>query len=330
MSTFTNTVLFDVTSDAGYRAAGAAIKAGLIGAGAVQTTDTGQIDWTTAVRGSQGYTGSNFPTSWGYEIYRLSDSLQATKPVFIKIEYGAQNQGNNLSWLFGIIVTVGTGTNGAGTLTGVVGTRRVVMSNNPNSNGFTPTPASAPTRCYYCIDGSSFTFALGIDSVPPTTVNGTPYSLPIVVAVERTRNLDGTANGDGVVFAYVCSSGVYSGGWTTFSGYQIINFTNSVVGAADGAIPVAFPGSAFNTGVAGQVITTYPIPVGTPTPEGQMLSLLGCYNNDIAIGVIVTINVFGVNHTYISLAQVNGTAGNNHSHFGSIWGVNVALMMKYE
>ena len=86
----------------------------------VRTADTGQVnleamtapDWTVA------------STSMGYLIYRFDDVLQATKPVFLRIEFFSfiWSQGNNGTGYqgqgcFHTRITVGTGTDGAGTIT---------------------------------------------------------------------------------------------------------------------------------------------------------------------------------------------------------------------
>jgi hypothetical protein len=76
--------------------------------GLAQSADTGQINWASvaAVPGVNAYSG--------YEIYRLNDSLDATAPVFIKIEYGTGASVNQPA----LRISVSTATNGAGTLTG--------------------------------------------------------------------------------------------------------------------------------------------------------------------------------------------------------------------
>lgn len=76
--------------------------------GLTKTADTGQIDTATAA-----FPGSN-DTYAGYEIRAFSDSLQATDPVFFKIEYGRGGGAAN----FAIRMTWGTGSNGTGTITG--------------------------------------------------------------------------------------------------------------------------------------------------------------------------------------------------------------------
>ena len=85
----------------------------LLAVGIVQHTDTGQTDFPS-------YAGSypSVNTFNTYKIYRFDDSLQATAPIFFKVEFGTGSTSGRPS----IRVTVGTSTNGSGTITGVVST----------------------------------------------------------------------------------------------------------------------------------------------------------------------------------------------------------------
>lgn len=76
--------------------------------GLVQTADTGQINPGSATRPA-------INTSAGYQIWRFNDALQATAPVFLRIEYRTGSVVTNPAMFLG----VGTSTNGAGTLGGV-------------------------------------------------------------------------------------------------------------------------------------------------------------------------------------------------------------------
>lgn len=94
-------------SDVTFREWGLELSTKLAAAGLVQTADTGQINWATVTRA-----GSN--TDAGYEVWRMADTPQATAPVYFRIAYGTLGGTTAPS----IKVTVGTGTDGAGTLTG--------------------------------------------------------------------------------------------------------------------------------------------------------------------------------------------------------------------
>lgn len=81
--------------------------------GLVKVPMAGQIDQTTAVMPGA------VNTSSGYEIWRMTDALQAQAPVFFKFEYGMGGGAN----VHSIWITVGTGCNESGDLTGIVSSR---------------------------------------------------------------------------------------------------------------------------------------------------------------------------------------------------------------
>ena len=98
-------------NEVSFRAWGSVVDATFTTFGWVRASDTGQVDWGT-VGGSY---GNN--VSLGYSIFRMSDSLQGSYPVFLKIEYGTGGSGtiNACIW-----ITLGTGSDGAGNITGAL------------------------------------------------------------------------------------------------------------------------------------------------------------------------------------------------------------------
>lgn len=124
MSKVTYTLPVSQSTDAGFREWGSALSAGLASAGLVQTSDTGQINWTTVVRAAP-------DNSAGYEIWRMDDAMQATKPVFFKLEYGSGSSSNvPFMWL-----TVGSGSNGSGTITDTYLARTLIAPNGAANTG---------------------------------------------------------------------------------------------------------------------------------------------------------------------------------------------------
>src|SRR4051812_31701754 len=109
--------------DAQFRDCVQKIRDGITGLGWVRTADTGQIDPTTVVKPA-------LTTVAGYDIFRLDDALQATAPFFLKIEYGIGSNTNNFAWW----ITIGTASNGAGTLTGNVSARTFLETNTDVGN----------------------------------------------------------------------------------------------------------------------------------------------------------------------------------------------------
>lgn len=102
-------------SDATFRAWGTDLNTSFAAVGLVQTADTGQINWTTVTKPAVGNTYA------GYEIWRFSDSS-----IYMKWEYGT---GSSTALNIGIRLTIGTGSNGSGTLTGTVSQSRILVAN---------------------------------------------------------------------------------------------------------------------------------------------------------------------------------------------------------
>lgn len=131
----------------------------------VQTSDTGQIDIPSA---SPTLTNSGI---YGYEMYRFDDELQSTNPIFVKVEYGSRVGSAHGPYMR---FTVGTGTDGAGTITGLYLTNWSNSNTSWNTNQAVAQASSAAA----CSDGSGFVLINGLD---------TAYSAGGLVLIERPR-----------------------------------------------------------------------------------------------------------------------------------------------
>lgn len=184
MTTLTWSTPADHADDATFRAWGSELNTKLAAAGLVQTADTGQIDWTSVARPSGG-------SDAGYEIWRFSDSLQGTKPIFIRINYGTYFSAT----VPRMQVMVGTGTNGSGTLTGP---RTGAGSTFYQITG-TNTPGSGTNYAsYLCYTGGHLALAWKI---------GTAQSLLVV-----SRSIDsstGADTGDGAIAYFISPFGTH-------------------------------------------------------------------------------------------------------------------------
>lgn len=177
------------TTDAKFRTWGLACSTALQACGLVKTSDTGQINWVTVTKP----VATN--TKAGYEIYRFSDTLQATKPVFIRIDYGsgAVASGNAP----GTWITVGTSTDGAGTITGL---------NTGTLQGYSNGNAPTNTAMAYYFTHTSNGYALFQFGNGPSGVPGIQNAGFFVVA--RTVNkTTGAATGDGVGLMRIAYAG---------------------------------------------------------------------------------------------------------------------------
>lgn len=114
MTTATTVTAISQTSDANFRTWVAEVITNLLAIGLTQTGDTGQINTTTVTRAAVNQTAA------GYVVFRFNDTLQSTAPIFFKLEFGsgATQPTDPAMW-----ITVGTGSNGTGTITGVTSGR---------------------------------------------------------------------------------------------------------------------------------------------------------------------------------------------------------------
>jgi len=177
----------NVTNDADFRAYAQALHDMFALAGWIQTGDTGQINLTTVLRPAAN-------TSGGYEIWRFDDALQATFPIFVKIEYRA-SAAQTTAIIHGF---TGTGSNGAGTLTGQLSqvSPGPMINNQPGSPSVTVTTGTT----YWCGDKDYICCIMQGDQVA-NKQNGFVIERPIYDS------------------GVVSDRGVYIHGWSSIAGY---------------------------------------------------------------------------------------------------------------
>lgn len=111
MATYRNnatTPIGSTVTDASYRAWITQFKTALTSAGWTQSADTGQLNEATVTYPVAVSTFS------GYHIYYLNDTLHASFPLYMKIQWGSGNALTRTQWK----IQFGYATNGAGTFTG--------------------------------------------------------------------------------------------------------------------------------------------------------------------------------------------------------------------
>lgn len=192
MATITKTSFPDNSSDANFRSWGLDISDSLTTVGIIKTADSGQINWSTVTRPLA------INTAMGYEIRKFNDSLQATYPVFIKIEFGSGGGTANP----GLWLTIGTGTDGAGTITGTLLARQQISCGNSS------TTAGYTWRC----SGDTNRFVIWPFMDMGLQLSG---GCAFMIAIERTHDSTGADTNEGLmIFMYDVGgslSGVKSG-----------------------------------------------------------------------------------------------------------------------
>lgn len=164
-----------LSNDADFRSWGSGIAAQLAAVGLVQTADTGQVNWSTVTRPSAA-------TDGGYEIWRFNDALQATLPIYIRIDFGVAATQDRPRLKF----TVGTGSNGSGTINGQAGTAVTGTNTSSKTAGVT-----LPSYCSHT--AGQFALVSGVDNASPNYTHS--------AIIERSHDATGAATADGILTA---------------------------------------------------------------------------------------------------------------------------------
>lgn len=274
--------------------------------GLVQTADTGQM----AVPSTTAYTAT-INTSQGYYVFQFNDTLQATSPVFFKLEFGTGN-GATVPMMW---ITIGTSTNGAGTITGTVGTRVGVGCNTvPYS-----TIINFATRFVYNTtygvcglawkiqgQGAASNATLGGFYIYRSVSNAGAATATAVHMLTNASSANGSSTGNQVY-------------------YQIIDYSTSTVYGPTGGIATNWSGSwcwipfqATQTiqGSLGQIFPCVQFVATASTPPYGITNLYAvCLHSEIPIGGTITATVLGsTSLTYMNVANFAGCiyCGNNN------------------
>lgn len=279
MTTATTSAVIDHTSDAGFRAWGLDFASGLAACGLVQTADTGQINWVTALR----------PTadlSAGYEIWRFADSS-----LYLKFEYGTANAGNvPMMW-----VTVGQGSNGSGTLTGTLSTRDW-WTYRGGSNASTVTLRTS----YFCHTADYLAICWKKDA------SGGTYPYGILV-IAKSVDATGAATTDG--FA-VLKDGISINGGPLLDCMRMesVRMAATAVAYGDTYYFALFPGTPTTSVNAAGDNQAYPLSMYTPK-VCTFLPACGYVIADITRYTTFSVALVGSTpHTYLALGQACGFA----------------------
>jgi hypothetical protein len=315
MATITNTGFLDHSSNAGMRAWIADFlntllndswsNGGTIYSNIALTADTGQMTTTTLASATRPGT-STIIASNGYVIVKFNDTQAGSAPIYIKFEFGTHTSATFPA----IWVTIGTGSNGSGTITGIWYTQHQLgMTADVTST----TTNRLSTSC--CADGHlSIAFKR----------RGFQTSTTWFLAIDRTCDSTGTRDAKGVVVFTAQSGGVSSGtnGLSELTSYNVSGATTrSSTGLTD--LACYWPMNITNSLLAGnaQVEKFY-----SCIPEIQpMIGLMSCITAEIADNATCTgAPVGSTSHTYLCLAASGNQkyTGNDSTSYG--------LLMLYE
>lgn len=264
--------------------------------GALPIVDT-SVDTGQLINGTVVVNAGSAGVVFGYEIFQLTDTLQASTPCYIRVGYCSGS-----SATFACVTTMfGTATDGAGNIAAdsrwVNSARTVATPIVYTSNNITGT-----MNWYFNGDGASF---MAVWQQPGLTTFGA------LGCLERVRDYDGTPSANGVWLisglatgapaqtGYYTGPGIASGFLTTVSG----GYTHA---PANYLVWDPTP----STGLLANVLYTFPISTGPGWPGmgGDSKFLVAYWAADLPIFNTITLSSFyGGSHVF--LAMGTGIAG---------------------
>jgi hypothetical protein len=286
MTTSTYSSVIAHTNDATFRTWVADLLAALDAMPDItRTADTGQINTATVTRPAVN-------TSAGYAMYRFNDALQATSPVFLRIDFGtAAAAGCPKMW-----ATVGGSTNGAGVIGNTIFAYTGIGPNN-SAAAAPVTTTNFPT--YICTLPGYLFFSFkdqGYTSYWPLTVG--------ILCLSRSHDATGANTGEGVVMMtrYAPNSNVVIGLFLYSYKYSVNRQYLGVNGTEIYTLIIGGVTSSLVAGVPQVYKCFYPMPEWRTYQYA--LQYLG---PEFPTGVTFTENVAGVTRTYLPLDSMGAS-----------------------
>lgn len=257
-------------------------------AGWVDTAASGQINLTTVAAPSVANTSS------GYKVYRMADTLQATKPIFVKLEFGSGAAAATPA----IWITVGATHDGSGNL-GSLFFNRTQMLAASSSAGVSKSLGSGDTN--------RICFAMWINI---------STSLGLWFSLERTKDATGADTGTGIMLCWGRGNLSHNSNYVPF----LTPVPPATVGLhclLSNENPSSWDG---DVGVGAMV------PMGTaPKQPGMNIILVRALDFADYSGPVVTI--YGSSHVY---AQCGPNITTLKAGAGSAIDANIRLCLRYE
>jgi hypothetical protein len=276
---FNNAVPNTIGTDADLRSWLVALKACFEAIGLVHVPSTGEIDTTTIVR------SATVGVDYGWQMWRFNDSLQATRPVFLRVVYGNSTLA---ATTLRINVRMGQAHDGVGNLTGATTSTANNVINVGNVTDFRPLMGSGGDG-YVAV-------CVGTGSAAASAAS--------FFSVERSRSASGAATD-----AFVCS--IWFTGVTTTSGSQVLTLGED---GSPGIVTAAAATLQTNqTMVWSDTVgfsAVYPM---LGAPQNPSVGFIVVHTNDFVDDSTIVAPRYGANRTYrhLGVRSLNKTFGTN-------------------
>lgn len=279
MTIYTHTGLSapTVANDAAFQKWASLVDAMILACGWVQTADTGQSDPAAAT-----VPGTN-STAAGYRVYSLNDALAGVAPVLLKYEWGRGGSATQPSVWF----TIGTTTDGAGALSGLLLARSQTSASSASGN-ITEVPS------YASGDGSSLNI---------TMWHTLSIASAFVFRVERSRTTNGEPTADGLAITLasfttqIARTIAYAGTIDSAGDARSVAQTVALPGVINGVTTTTTgPGTLSQDGVTAPVFpVVHAAPGVPPWVSANMVILISA---DAGASSLVTANTHGTSRTF--------------------------------
>lgn len=266
-----------------FRAWSKFIRDGFVAGGWVQTADSGQIDFATTPA------PATADEKTGFVVLRMSDTLQATNPVFVRLDFGSYGLAANVS----VWVTVGSGSNGSGTITGAwITDRRSSLGSETQTGVFyshvSAGDAYAAVALFYSSAGA----------------------MCIHFSLERAKDSSGNDSGTGLLLNGTGPGTVFMNQYATVDSGSLY-----MASGAPFVLSLAPQKGRSDVGIGVALTYRYINGFERAGPPGIGHILLNRF--DWVFGAVLTVYMYGKPHRYIrltdnSLAWVRGDAPNTH------------------
>lgn len=252
-------------------------------------------------------------TKVGFRIYRMTDTLQATNPVFLKIHYGSGEAAN----VPGIWLTIGTGSDGSGNITGTVWNG--AASAAPNISGRNATSGAA-TNSYGSAGPNRACMCLFVQAI---NVN-----IMLVWGIERSKDATGADTGDGLMLSY------YQGNPASSDNGQLGRSRYVIL--AGGTQPIEESGLSYVVSRQNPSQTWAPGDIGVGViihfkgvAQQPGLNFLITNVSDVSNEGNLNLTMYGGVHTYQQLGILNVRKGTSGSTVGNI-DSNARVLMRFD
>lgn len=249
--------------------------------GWVQTADTGQV--TISGMTTPGATN----TKNGYIVVRTNDSLHSTRPIFIRIDFGSGSAANNPGMWF----TIGTGSDGAGTITGKRFDGGAIAAPQ-----MTATASASVSNNYGAgADGAWFTLGMGI-------IGGGAGTAALAMSFERAKDASGAEDGDGMIWVYGATS-------ATINRVQYLFWAAVTQPTQETGVPTLVSGlnpTSFGGDIGVGLVFAM---TGYARPAGLGMTIWK--TADLAIEGSAVVSIYGSNHTYKQQGSMTITSAQN-------------------